>query len=112
MFVYGTLTDEEFLHRLTKRPLGHFKIVDAQLLEYRKLSPVTIIKSDSNSSVNGKLILNLEKTDLKILDDYECCNPENAHSDENNWYNRKMVNVLTKDKNLVQTFVYISNFSK
>lgn len=111
LFVYGTLTDEEFLHRLTKRPLGHFKIVDAKLHRYKKSSLITIIKSDSKSLVNGRLILNLDESDLEILDAYESCNSNNAENDENNWYCRKSVIVETIDKKKIQAFVYIPNFT-
>lgn len=110
LFVYGTLTDEQILYRLTKRPMGHFEIIEAKLPEYERISTIKISKCDDGSSVDGRLILNLTKKDLDFLDYYESCNPENAESDEDNWYNRKTVTVITKDNEKVDAFVYVPNF--
>lgn len=112
LFVYGTLTDVDFLHHLTKRPLGYFKIIDAKLPAYKKFSTVKIVKSDLESSVDGRLILNLDERDLKILDRYESCNPNNAEFDENNWYNRKRVTVIINDEKKIKAFTYIPNSSE
>jgi gamma-glutamylcyclotransferase (GGCT)/AIG2-like uncharacterized protein YtfP len=110
LFVYGTLTDEEFLHRVTRRPSGYFKIIEAKLLEYKRDSSIKISKCDHGSSVDGRLILNLNKNDLELLDYYESCNSDNAESDENNWYNRTTVTVISDDKETFNAFVYIPNF--
>ncbi|NVM01683.1 MAG: gamma-glutamylcyclotransferase [Candidatus Helarchaeota archaeon] len=110
LFVYGTLTDEEFLHRVTRRPLGHFKIIKAKLPEYKRDSTIKISKCDHDSSVDGRLILNLDKNDLELLDYYESCNSDNAETDETNWYNRKIVSVITSDDETFNAFVYIPNF--
>ncbi len=110
LFVYGTLTDEVFLHRVTKRPFGHFQIIEAKLPEYKRDSSIKISKCDHDSAVNGRLILNLDKNDLDLLDYYESCNTNNAESDQNNWYNRKIVSVITSDNKTFNAYVYIPNF--
>ncbi len=72
LFVYGTLMIPEMLYALTKK---RFKMVDAVLDDYKRLrirkkSYPALIPSPGDS-VAGKLILDLEEEDLKILDFYE-----------------------------------------
>ncbi|MHA1379341.1 MAG: gamma-glutamylcyclotransferase family protein [Candidatus Helarchaeota archaeon] len=110
LFVYGTLTDEEFLHRITKRPLGHFTIVEANLPNFIRSSSITIKKTDTAVSVIGRLVLNVEKKDIILLDEYENCNHDNSECDETNWYNRKIVEVITRDNKKINAYAYIPNF--
>ncbi len=110
LFVYGTLKDEEFLHRLTKRPPGFYKCMEAKLPSYEKTSSIAITEASVDSSVDGHLVLNIEECDLEIIDKYESCNTNNAENDENNWYNRKKVTVITSDEKKFDAFVYIPNY--
>ena len=111
LFVYGTLKDEDFLHSLTNRPYGHFQIMkDAKLPNFVRCSPITIKEADNGAKVLGHLILNIEEIDLKVIDEYESCNSENYDDDEENWYHRKVVKVITSDKKEIKAFAYIPNF--
>ena len=109
LFVYGTLTDEEFLHRKTNRKLGFFKIVDAELPNFKRTSSITI-KKEKNYNVRGKLILNVEFKDIIILDEYEGCSTENPLS-KHNMYIRKEENVINLENGgkLEKTYVYLFN---
>ena len=110
LFVYGTLLDKNFLHRLTNRPDGYFKIVEAKLPNFIRLSPISIKQTDNGAKVSGHLILNIEEIDLKAIDQYESCNSDNHDEDEENWYHRKEVKVITKDNEKINAFAYIPNF--
>ena len=109
LFVYGTLTDEEFLHRKTNRKIGYFKIVDAELPNFRRTSSITI-KKEENYSVKGKLILNIDFKDIIILDEYEGCSTENPLS-KHNMYIRKEEKVINLEngRKLEKSHVYLFN---
>ncbi|MHA1798653.1 MAG: gamma-glutamylcyclotransferase family protein [Candidatus Helarchaeota archaeon] len=109
LFVYGTLTDEEFLHRKTGRKLGYFKIVNAELPNFKRTSSITI-KQSNNETVKGRLILNIDFKDIIILDEYEGCSTENPLS-KHNMYIRKEVKVINLDNGgkKEKTYVYLFN---
>ncbi len=97
LFVYGTLMIPELLYALTQK---RFKMIDAVLedhkrLRIRKKSYPALIPSDGDS-VAGKLILDLEEDDMKILDFYE--------DDE---YIRKEINISSHTAE-----VYVYNASR
>jgi len=95
---------------LTDRPLGHFQIVDALLPNYTKCSPIAIKEADPGTSVKGRLILNIDQIDLVKLDEYESCSSYNSDSEDESWYNRKLVTVITKRNEKLNAFAYIPNF--
>ncbi|NHI92752.1 MAG: gamma-glutamylcyclotransferase [Candidatus Lokiarchaeota archaeon] len=109
LFVYGTLTDEEFLHRKTNRKLGYFKIVNAELPNFKRTSSITI-KKEKNHKVMGKLILNINFEDIIILDEYEGCSTENPLS-KHNMYIRKEEHVINLDnsRKFEKSYVYLFN---
>ena len=110
-FFYGTLTDEEFLSRKCNREENHFKIVNAELRNYRRTSAITITKK-KGFKVKGKLIYGLDMSDIEILDDYEGCDFENPLS-ERNMYIRTEVKIINLEENnkKMKAFVYLFNES-
>ena len=101
VFAYGSLTDQQFVERLIGRVI---EMVPARLKGYKRLKlhnkeyPLAI--KDPQSTIRGKLLLNLSSQDLEKIEKWEET-PEEI-------YKEIKVSVET-DEGKKEAFVYVGN---
>lgn len=97
IFVYGTLLNDEILHRLIE---GNPSKCNANLLGYKRVKVLDdvypAILPERNSQVDGILLTGLSDSDVQTLDKYE-----------SNCYERKVVAVSLSANVLQQCETYV-----